>query len=107
MVYGDGLFKPSLLIFSVFFDKLQLYLSDKQAIYGILDTPEFAVEPLELAAEPPKFTEEYCSGCCKCCQKIRKSDGSKQPSPETITPQIFDIQYVTCKSDGLWFVLHF
>ena len=77
VVYSGGLFKPSLLIFGVFFDIPQLYLSDKQAIYGILDTPKFAAEPLELAAEPPKFTEEYCSGCCKYCQKTRKSDGSK------------------------------
>ena len=67
VVHGGGLFKPSLLIFGGFFDKLQSYLYDKQAIYRILDTLEFAAEPLELAAEPPKFTEAYCSGCCRFC----------------------------------------
>ena len=57
MVYGDGLFKPSLLIFGVFSGKKQLHLSEKQAICEILDAPKFSEEPPQFAAEYPKFAE--------------------------------------------------
>ena len=62
MVYGDGLFKPSLLFFDIFSVKNQLHLSEKQALYGILEPLKFAVEPPEIFAEPPKFAEDRYSG---------------------------------------------
>ena len=61
MVYGDGLFKPSLLIFDIFSDKNQLQLSKKQALYEILDALKIAAEPPEISAEPPKFAEDRYS----------------------------------------------
>ena len=85
MVGGDGLFKPSLQLFSAFFDKKQLQLSEKQALYEILDTLKFAAEPPEFAAEPPKFAEDRYSGRHSFCKKTRKSDGLNKPSPQTIT----------------------
>ena len=62
MVYGDGLFKPSLLIFDIFSGKNQLQLSKKQALYEILEPLKFAVEHLKIFAEPPKFSEDRYSG---------------------------------------------
>ena len=62
MVYGDGLFEPSLLIFDIFSDKNQLQLSKKQALCEILEPLKFAAEPPEIFAEPPKFAEDRCSG---------------------------------------------
>ena len=40
----------------------QLHLSEKQALYEILDPLKFAAEPLEIFAEPPKFAEDRYSG---------------------------------------------
>ena len=57
MVCSDGLFKPSLLIFSVFSDKNQLQFSEKQALYEILEASKFAEEPPKIPAEPPNFAE--------------------------------------------------
>ena len=62
MVYGDGLLKPSLLIFNILSVMNQLHLSEKQALYEILDPLKFAAEPLEIFAEPPKFAEDRYSG---------------------------------------------
>ena len=85
MVYGDGLFKPSLLIFNVFSVKKQLQLFEKQALYEILEPLKFAVEHPEIFAEPPKFAEDCYSGRHSFCKKTRNGDGLNKPSLQTIT----------------------
>lgn len=85
MVYGDGLYKPSLLFLDIFSSKNQLQLSKIQALYEILEPLKFAAEPPEIFAEPPKFAEDRYLGRQQFCKKTRKSDGLNKPSPQTIT----------------------
>ena len=67
MVYSDGLFKQSLQIVGDFSDEKQLHLSEKEALYEILDAPKFAAEPPEFTAERPEFAEQRYLGRHKVC----------------------------------------